>query len=61
MNKIYYDEFKEAYIKENNRQVIYNYEKCIKLLIKQGLSENEAIEYLDYNYVGMKNNFPIFV
>lgn len=61
MCKIYYDEFKEAHISETNNQVTYDYDKCVELLIQQGLKEDEAIEYLDYNYIGMKNNFPIFI
>jgi hypothetical protein len=61
MKKIYYNEFKEALISDNSKQVIYNYDKCIELLIKQGLNEDDAIEYLDLNYANLKNNFPIFI
>ena len=53
MNKVYYDEFKEALISETYKQVTYNYDKCIEILIKQGLSEDDAIEYLDCNYIDM--------
>ena len=44
-------------------RVVYSRTKCIDICIKDGMSEDEAIEYLDFNtfsgYVGEKT--PIWV
>lgn len=44
-------------------KAIYSYSKCIVILIEQGMTEEEALEYFDYNicgsYVGPKT--PIWM
>lgn len=61
MDKIYYKEFQKALIKETDNQVFYSYDKCIEILIKQGMDIDEAIDYLDFNFDNMKYNFPKFI
>jgi hypothetical protein len=43
--------------------LVYSINKCIELLVEQGMDEDEAIEYFDFNvagaYVGEKT--PIWV
>ena len=44
--------------------VAYDYEKCINVLIKRdGMSREEAIEYMDYNVIGayMGIYSPVFI
>lgn len=31
---------------------VYNYEKCVQCLVNEGMSDEEAIEYLEYNTLG---------
>ena len=33
---------------------IYDYEKCIDILIRQGMEEDAAIEYMDHNVLGVR-------
>ena len=33
---------------------VYDYEKCIDILIGQGMEEDDAIEYMDFNVLGAK-------
>jgi len=54
------DGFDEAVIgiETKTMRVIYSVSKCIEILVEQGMSEFEAIEYFDFNvsgsYVGEK-------
>jgi len=54
------DGFDEAIIgiETKTMRVIYSVSKCIEILVEQGMSEFEAIEYFDFNvsgsYVGEK-------
>ena len=54
------DGFDEAIIgiDENTMRLIYSVEKCIKILMNQGMDELDAVEYFEYNvsgsYVGEK-------
>ena len=45
-------------IDEKSMRLIYSVEKCIEILMKQGMDMTEAIEYFEYNvsgsYVGEK-------
>ena len=45
-------------IEENSMRLIYSVEKCINILMKQGMEMTEAVEYFDFNvsgsYVGEK-------
>lgn len=54
------DGFDEAIIgiDENTMRLIYSVEKCIEILMNQGMDELDAVEYFEYNvsgsYVGEK-------
>lgn len=54
------DGFDEAVIgiEESSMRLIYSVEKCIEILMKQGMDMTEAVEYFDFNvsgaYVGEK-------
>ena len=54
------DGFDEAVIgyEENSMRIIYSVSKCIDILMKDGMSEINALEYFTYNvsgsYVGDK-------
>lgn len=45
-------------IEENSMRLIYSVEKCINILMEQGMEMTEAVEYFDFNvsgsYVGEK-------
>jgi len=45
-------------IDESSMRLIYSVEKCIEILMKQGMDMTEAVEYFEYNvsgsYVGEK-------
>lgn len=45
-------------IDQNSMRLIYSVKKCIEILVLQGMSVEEAIEYFDFNtkgsYVGEK-------
>lgn len=47
----------------NHEVAIYDYEKCIGLLMDRGMDEEEAIEFMDYNVVGswVGHNTPVFL
>lgn len=62
------EEFKDALIgyTENtffSNVAVYDFEKCISLLIEQGMSVESAVEYFEFNVLGayMGNNSPVFV
>lgn len=65
MNYVKADGFDLAIIgiDQINEKLIYNKTKMIKILLKQGFSEIDAIEFLEFNvwnaYVGI--NTPIYV
>ena len=42
---------------------VYDTEKIINILVKQGMSHEEAVEYFDFNIVGawMGDQTPIFM
>lgn len=43
---------------------IYDYQKCVSVLVERdGMTEEEAIEHMDYNVVGsyMGEHTPIFI
>ena len=61
-------EFEEALIgygrkKGSQDSLVYDYDKCLQILMKKGMTDEEAIEWMEYNvvdaYVGPKT--PIFV
>lgn len=54
------DGFDEAVIgiDTNSMRLIYSYSLCVAVLVKDGMTEEDAIDYLEYNvvsaYVGEK-------
>lgn len=66
---VVYDEFEAAIIGLGYRAggmiavVAYDYDKCIDILSNQGMSEEEAIEYFEFNTLGawVGENTPIFI
>lgn len=54
---LYLDGFDEAIIGVVNRftqspLVLYDEKKCIKILMKQGMTQDEAEEYFEFNVIG---------
>jgi len=49
--------------KGSEDSLVYSYEKCVDILVKQGMSHEDAIEWMEFNvvdaYVGPTT--PIFV
>ena len=45
------------------RAVVYDFDKCIRILVRQGMTEEEADEYLSYNTVGayVGEGTPVFM
>jgi hypothetical protein len=43
--------------------VAYDYNKCVDILAAQGMTEDEAVEYMDFNVTGawMGDYTPIFI
>lgn len=67
-NAIILDDFKDALIgyTQNNffpYVAVYDMEKCISILIEQGMTMDEAVEYFDFNVLGayFGDHSPIFV
>jgi hypothetical protein len=57
------DGFDDAVIGiDNNMRLIYSVSRCVEILMKEGMSHEDALEHLSYNtmgaYVGEK--IPIF-
>lgn len=50
-------------VEVNSMRVVYNHDKILSILMKEGMSEEDALEHIDYNilgaYVGEKT--PIFI
>ena len=63
---IFYHEFEDAFVglawQFNHQAVIYNRQKCIEILMSHDMSEDEAIEYFEFNYLGayLGESTPIF-
>jgi len=56
-NVMYADGFEEAFIGIVNRCnqpsiAAYDTDKCISILMRQGMSHEEALEYFDFNVIG---------
>jgi hypothetical protein len=65
---LYADGFADAIIGTGTRcgqptLVVYSRTKCLQILMKQGMSAEEAIEHLEFNVIGawVGDNTPIFV
>ena len=39
-------------IDEKSNRVIYSIDKCLQILLSQGMSATEAVEYFDFNVAG---------
>ena len=52
-----------AYSPGREQLVIYDYWKCIEILKTEGMTEEEAIEYLEFNTIGawVGEKTPVFV
>jgi len=58
------DGFDEAIIGVTTKGlVVYDYDKCVEVLMKEGMEEIEAVEHLEFNVVGayMGEGTPIFI
>jgi len=59
------DGFDDAIIgvDDNNLKIVYDIDKVIDILIKDGMSVDEAIEYYEYNIAGayVGENTPSFI
>ena len=42
-------------------RLIYDYNKMLRIFIRQGMSETEAIEWIDYNVMGVQGNGKGFI
>ena len=49
-------------VDDSSRRIVYSVSKCIKILEDMGMSEEEAIEYFDFNVSGayMGEQTPIW-
>ncbi|RQW76719.1 MAG: hypothetical protein EHM14_15945 [Methanothrix sp.] len=43
--------------------IVYDYAKCIEILVKKGMTHDEAVEYFEFNTQGawMGEQTPVFV
>jgi len=61
------DGFEEALIglgtQFNKEVAVYDYEKCIAILMRSGMDHEEASEYMDFNVTGayVGEHTPVFV
>lgn len=62
---VFADGFDSAIIgvEVNTMRVIYNHDKILSILIKEGMSEEDAIEHLEVNILGdyVGEQTPIFI
>ena len=42
-------------------KIIYDYEKVLAIFVKQGMTQEEAIDYVDYNVMGVQGNGDGFI
>jgi hypothetical protein len=40
-------------VDEKTHRVVYSVDKCLQILLEQGLSSTEAVEYFDFKVVGV--------
>lgn len=59
---IRFDGCDDAIIGHDNRNyLVYSYAKLIKVFMSQGMTDEEAVEWIDYNVVGiMPQNYTIY-
>lgn len=60
---IIFNSFADAFVGVSvDNQAIYDYSKMVDVLIKDGMEETEAMEYVDYNCVNCKGKgMPIII
>lgn len=65
---LFADGFEDAIIgmvrQFNNYSVLYNYDKCVDILVtRDKMTDEEAVEYMEYNVVGayVGENTPSFL
>ena len=66
-NALFADGFEDALVgvgtRFNDDVAVYDFDKCVEVLVKGGMDEDEAVEYLEFNttgaYVGA--NTPVFI
>ena len=59
------DGFDDAIIgvDDNNLKIVYNIDEVINILMREGMTDDEAIEYYEYNIAGsyVGENTPSFI
>ena len=47
----------------NSMRIVYSIDRCIDILILEGMSREDAIEYMDFNVIGsyIGEQTPIFI
>jgi len=62
------DGFDEAFIGTGSRcgwddHAVYDADKCVEILVKQGMSHDEAVEYFEFNVLGsyVGDSTPVFL
>lgn len=62
---IIFDGLDDALIGVSTRdepRAVYSYQKCVNIFVSQGMSYEEAVEWMDFNVLGTRmENEPIFV
>jgi hypothetical protein len=65
---LYADGFEKAFVglarQFNNVLAVYNYKACIDvLMMRDGMSEDEAVDYMEFNVVGawVGDHTPVFM
>lgn len=56
-------DYAEAFLGvSTDNRAVYDYEKMVQCLVRDGMNEDSAVEWIDYNCVGMhREGFPIIV
>lgn len=53
---LYANGFEKAFlgigVQFNKRFAIYDYEKCLEILMEDGMTDEEAIEWMEFNVMG---------
>ena len=61
-NAIYLHGLKDAIAGSSScGKIIYDYEKVVAIFVKQGMTEEDAIDYVDYNVMGVQGNGDGFI
>ena len=61
-NALYLHGLKDAIAGSSNcGKIIYDYEKVVAIFVKQGMTQEEAIDYVDYNVMGVQGNGDGFI